>query len=273
MSQIIVATDFTAVGDHAVFYACGLAVAQQSSLLIIHTYIMPVMFTDIPVPNNLMNEARHDAELQLQEIVAKLSAEYPGLAVTGKIIYGDIVDALNDNSEEKTDPWLVIIGNSNNQDKISIDSTLLDTLRQSKFPVLAVPLGTTYKKVNKICFAFDNKYKGSDVALLQLRDMQQQLNAELHVLFAEPDVANRDNTPDIEEATKTVLAPANPQYHFRYDTSVENAIKAFISEHAIDWLVVIPRRHSFIEGIFHKSHAKAMAYNTDIPVLALHENS
>jgi len=273
MPLLITATDFSAVGTNAVHYACNLALAKGSELVVVHTFMIPIMFSDMAMPNNLINDAQNDAESQMKQLVADLIAAYPGLVVTGKTIYGDITDALNEYTAQNKDPWIVVIGNNNAPDTSSFDSTLMETFKNSKFPVLAVPPSATYKPVKKICFAFDNKYPGSDVALLQLRDLKQLLHTELHVLYAQQDVPNRDNTADIDEQTKTVLSPASPNYHFIYDTSIEKAIKSFIAEKEIDWLVVMPRKHSFFDSIFHKSHTKAMAHDANIPILSLHENA
>jgi nucleotide-binding universal stress UspA family protein len=51
----------------------------------------------------------------------------------------------------------------------------------------------------------------------------------------------------------------------------EEAIEDFIEKNEIDWLVMIPRKHSFFEGLFHKSHSKAIARRVRIPLVALHE--
>ena len=272
MALIIAATDFSAVGEHAVKYACEIAMAQSAELLVIHTFIMPVMFTDIPVPNNLTNDAQKDADAQTRALLDELALSYPGLAVKGKVVYGDVADAINENNTGTEVPWLVIIGNNNVREAISIDSTLMETFKNSRYPVLAVPPAAAYKPVKKICFAFDNKYKGSDLALLQLRDLQQQLQAELHVLYAQAEGQGSGNSAEIEDVSKTILAAANPHYHFMYNASVEGTIKTFIAENDMDWLVVMPRKHSFIDGLFHKSHSKAMAHEIHIPILALHEN-
>jgi hypothetical protein len=39
----------------------------------------------------------------------------------------------------------------------------------------------------------------------------------------------------------------------------------------MDWLVVIPHRHSFFEGLFHKGHVKAMVRMSKVPIVALHD--
>ncbi len=58
MPLIIAATDFSDIAQNAVKYACNLAIAQKADLLILHSYIMPVMFSDVPIPAALVNDAQ-----------------------------------------------------------------------------------------------------------------------------------------------------------------------------------------------------------------------
>ena len=273
MSLIITATDFSATGNNAVNYACALAAAYRSEVVIIHTFIMPVMFSEIPVPATLINDEQNDATAQMRVLTADLQAANPGLDIKGKIAYGDLADALEEYEQNNNNPWVVIIGNNSQDNNTAFDSTLLETLKNSKYPVLAVPSGTTYQPVKKMCFTYDNKYPGSDLALMQLRDLQQRLGAVLHVLYANPDVPNQDNHKGIDSNSQAILADADPKYHYSYGVSIENTISTFVTEEKPDWLVVMPRRHSFFESIFHKSHTKAMAHSINIPLLALHENN
>ncbi len=137
---------------------------------------------------------------------------------------------------------------------------MLTEFRKLKYPVLAVPPGHEYKQVQKICFAFDNKHTGNDIALAQLTNIATALKAELYVLNAQSDGHNQDNNIDIDEAAKIALSAANPHYHMVYNVQdVDAVIQDFVKNKSMDLLVMIPRKHSFFEGLFHKSHTKATA--------------
>ena len=169
---------------------------------------------------------------------------------------------------------MIVVGNSIAGDKNTwLDNTLREEFKKLKYPVLAVPPHMEYKPVQKICFAFDNKHTGNDVALQQLSDLTASLHAELHVLNTQPDVHNQDNNLDIDPNTKNKLSAANPHYHIVFDVQdIDGAINEFAEKNNMDWLVMIPRKHSFFEGLFHKSHTKAVTQNSPIPIVALHEH-
>ncbi|MCD6011431.1 MAG: universal stress protein [Flavipsychrobacter sp.] len=271
MPVIITATDFSEAGEHAVDYACRIAVSQNARVAIIHSFMIPVMFSDIPMPGSLITDAEKDSENQMRTLVEKMSAAYPGLAIEGKVIYGSTIDALEEYAENNSKPWLIVIGNNGADASKWPDSTLMDTFRKLAYPVLAVPRTATYRAVKNICFAFDNKHTGNSVAISQVNDFSKQLNASLHVLNIQPD-DTEGATQEIDADAKAQLAGAEPHYHFVYGAeNTDKGIQEFVAQNDIDWLVMIPRKHSFFEGLFHKSHTKEITLHSSIPILAVHE--
>ena len=273
MPLIIAATDFSDVAQNAVKYACKLAVAQNAQVLILHSYIIPVMFSDVPIPSTLATDAQNDAEKQMKNLVKDLTQTFPELKIKGRVVYGDTVGILDD-YEKHTKPLLIVVGNSIAGDKTTwLDNTLREEFKKLKYPVLAVPPHMDYKPVQKICFAFDNKHAGNDIALEQLTNLTAALKAELHVLNTLPDVHSQDNNADIDRGAKKQLSAANPHYHFLFDVQdIDGTIQDFVEKNKMDWLVMIPRKHSFFEGLFHKSHTKTVTQNSHIPIVALHEH-
>ena len=273
MKLIITATDFSEVAQNAAHYACQLATAQNARLVIIHSFLFPVIVSDVPMPSNLIDDVENDSERQMEETVASLQQSYPALDIQGLVIDGDIISALEKYSKENQEPWMVVLGNSMAAEHASsIDSIVISAFRLMKYPVLAIPPGATFRPIQKICLAFDNKHEGNTIALTQLKNLALALGADLQVLNLQVDVFNRDNMTEIDEEAIDILAPANPHFHVIYDVSdIEAAIGEFIEKNKVNWLIMIPRKHSFFEGLFHKSHSTAMAHNSRIPIVALHE--
>jgi len=272
MPMIITATDFSDVARNAINYACGIASLQKAEVVIIHSFVIPVMFSDIPMPTSLITDAQNDSEAEMKKLLTELSLTFPDVVMTGKVFYGDTIDTIDQFTSENKETFLVVIGNNNTGESNSWpDSTLTEALKMLQYPVLAVPPGIAYKQVRNICFAFDNKHERNDAALEQLKNIAVALQAGLHVLHINAN-APAENEEVIDEHAKDLLSGANPVYHFVNDADdVNDAIQTFISDNEIDWLVMIPRKHSFFEGLFHKSHTKTIAHHIHIPILALHE--
>lgn len=267
MSLILVATDFSPVADNALRYACKLALAHNTSISILHSYSLPLLVGDLSIATPIA-DFQEDAEQRMKQLLASISGDFPQITFKTQVVYGDMVDAINDVTVGET-PMLVIVGNSYTPDNPTwMDSTLLEALRHLNYPVLAVPDSTGYEQVRKIGFVYDNDLKGSIEALKQLNDIVLQLGAELHVYTATPE----DNTStEINEDARQILKAANPLYHVSASTNIDEDILTFVGKYHIDWLVVMPRRHSFFESLFHKSHTRALVNSAFIPVMALHE--
>lgn len=275
MPVIITATDFSEIGENAVRYACQLANEHGASLTIVHSFIVPIAFSETPMPVIPIDESKEIAEDRMKKELNQLKSEFPDVNMVGKIMYGDIIDCLKEYTETEVQPWMIILGNSGTGEESSLwlGSTALSALKNLPYPVIAIPPAIKYKSIRKICFACDYKHVTGQLPTQQLLDIVSHTKAELHVLNVDHDNAGiNTETPLETEELHQYLKPANPQYHFVDDTNTDEAINAFVDNNQMDWLVVIPHRHSFFEGLFHKSHVKAMVKMSHVPIVALHEH-
>lgn len=272
MSLIIAATDFSPIAENAVHYSCNLALAKNASLLVLHTFTFPVMYSDMPFPASLIEDTQEDAEGKMSALIERLHSIYPNLNIESKVAYGNVIDIIDEYCEHTAPPWLVIIGNSNGEENSAwFESTLNELSTGLNYPLLAVPPQYAYRPVLKICYAFDNDIKGQDIALAQIKNVTRTFNAELNVFYASKDGLNRDNVAELDTKAKEMLADVNPHYHYEYGVKIDNAIIDFARNNHIDWLAVMPRKHSFFEGLFHNSHTKNIAQHANMPILLLHE--
>ncbi len=272
MSHILVATDFSEVAENAIHYACQMAKDHQASVTVLHSFIIPVTFSDTPMPVMPVDEGREIAEDRMNQILDELRRQYPELAIGSKIMFGDIVDCIEEYAEEQK-PWLVVLGNSGTEDSnLWLGSNVVSALKNLKQTVIAVPKEAQYKKAEKICFACDFKNIVEHFKIQNLVNLIQSMGGQLHVLNV--DHNNKElKTDAIPEHTglHEGLLSLNPVYHYVEKENVNEAIQEFIEENHMDWLIIVPHKYSFFEGLFHKSHTKAMVKVTHIPIVALHE--
>jgi len=270
MPVIITATDYSDIADKAVNYACQMALSYSASVTIIHSFIIPIAFGDTPIPAIPFEEGRRLAEDRMHEYVQQLRVLYPDLAITSDVMYGDIVDCLQEYTEQHT-PWLVVLGNSEKEDSIWTGNIILHALRTLKYPVIAIPPGAVYRPVKKICLATDIRNIDQTFPYEHLLALVNTTKAALHVLNAGQGKEIHENTVMETEHLHMYLSEVHPQYHFIETNDIDAGINSFVEKSEMDWLVVIPHKHSFFEGLFHKSHTKAMARISNIPLIALHE--
>jgi len=272
MSHILVATDFSGVADAAINYACKLAGDFGTSVTVLHSFIIPVTFSDTPMPVMPVDEGRDIANERMQELVNRLKVEFPEVAVNSKIMFGDITDCLEEYAEENS-PWLTVLGNSGAGDApLWLGSNVLSVLKNLKTTVIAIPPDAIYKKPEKLCFACDFKNIADHLQTELLTQLVSQTGAQLHVLNV--DYENNNYTAETPlESTElhTALSAVQPVYHFVEKENVEEGIIEFIEANQLDWLIIVPHKHSFFESLFHKSHTKAIMKMVHIPLVSIHE--
>lgn len=273
MPLIVTATDFSEIAENAVVYACQLAESRKSKVVVLHAYMLPVMFSDVPMPSSIVKDEEKDAREMMDQLLSRLRSRFPGVDVEGKVLYGDTIDILEDLKAGDAGPWMVVVGNNSQYAHTSwVESVLLTAFKSLTYPVLAVPPGAVFRSIRRLCFAMDNKPGGYEDALEQIVNITSGFRAELHVLTILP--ANPQHEQE-ETATQhhELLSTINPVYHLVKDAAdVDEAILAFTEKNDFDWLVLMPRKHSFFDALMHKSHTRALAHHSRIPILALHEH-
>lgn len=262
MALLIAATDFSELADNAVHYACQLASSINAEVMVLHSFIIPVTFGDNPMPIMPVDEAKHLADDRMNSLTDRLRKAYPSLHITSKVTLGDVIDNLDDITD-KLQSSLVVIGNSGPEDDMLwLGSNVVSAMRNLKIPVLAIPQDYSFKQPQKICYACD--FKNMDASIND--DLQKIISiskAQLHIL-------NIGATLDVENM-KNSFANLSPILHQVAQEDIDSAIASFINEHDMDWLIVVPHKHSFFGQLFHKSVTKALIKTSHIPVLALHE--
>lgn len=272
MSAIITATDFSDIANNAVHYACDLAGAFDTHLILLHSYSIPVAFNDNPMPVISIEESKKIADEQLEGLMDELVKKYPQLVIKKELGYGDITDSLKD-AIKKHQASMVVVGNSTSEDSgFWLGSNLLSTLRNLSCPVLAIPAHYQYKKVDNIAFACDFEHVTDQLPAADLNDIVARTGGKLHVLNVDHENRHFDpDTPFEFVHLDNALKPSGPQYHNIDSADIEVGIEQFAGKNNIDWLVVVPHKHNFFESLFHKSQTKALVRNAKIPILALHD--
>jgi len=268
MRNLIATTDFSEVANNAVRYACRFALDIDAQITLLHSFVIPVTFSDTPMPIIPVDESRAVAEERMDAFAQELREEFPGLAIRSKIMYGDIVDCLREVYEEGGVPLLVIMGNSGEGTPLWMGSNLMNALKRLKISVMGVPAGVTYAPVKNICLASDLKHVEQDLPVQQLKELTDVTGGALHVVHV-----NNRNTPADEAGLMILLqrlAPLEPEFHEEANTDIEAGISDFVDRQGMDWLVLIPHKYSLLENLFHKSQTKAVARVSNIPVIAMH---
>lgn len=273
MNTLLIPTDFSPVADNALTYALQMATVYQLDITLFHVVQVSNLITPDAVYLDSIPGYEAQANEKMDAKVAALKAQYPALQITHKVTKGLFLDSMKEYCDEINPVALVmgITGDGGAVDKI-IGSNAVSAMNSLAYPMIVVPKQGQFKPLQKICMACDLRQVVTSTPLLPIKAFVKLTNAELHLLNI--DYNNRHFTPETADELKTLddmLDSVEHKFHFIDNENIQEAIDDFITRENMDLLIMIPKKHSFFESLFHKSKTKEMLYHSHIPVLALHQ--
>ena len=262
--KILVPVDFSSCSINALTLASNFAKDQGLSLTVLNVFSLanaPSGF-DSNTEKELMNSLYEleDKICSLKEIDHQFEVEF-GLAA-------DVV------IDKSTEYDLVIMGTRGKHDVIDklIGSVSLRIIENAEVPVLVIPATVSAISFDKIVFAADFKKIKHMSVLDNLRELAMAYDSELHLL-------NVNESPEYitEEQGEEALAlhqffmDVNHAFFFSRNKDIEEGILTYIHEKNINILALMPRRHSFLKSLFHRSTTEDMAMHLNSALFTFHE--
>jgi nucleotide-binding universal stress UspA family protein len=274
MKTIIVPTDFSPIAGNAMEFAVDMAMQIKASLLLLNVYQVPVTVSEVPVAIVSVDDLKKNSEEKLKELVREIEKKTAGqIKLYLEARQGVVVDELHDLCHT-VQPFAVVMGatGAGALERTFFGSTTVMAMRHLHVPVLVIPAGVRFKPLHRIGLACDFKEVVSSTPDKGIKAFVKEFDAELHVLNV--DFNNRHFRPETPEQSfllHNMLADLNPQYHFINQESVEEGLSEFARNNNLDLLIVIPKKHRLLEGLFHKSHSRELAFHARVPVMAIHD--
>jgi len=281
MKTLVVPTDFSSVSVNALNYAVDMAQAINAGIVLLHVYNVPVSYSDGPLAAETsisIEELKRTAESRLEEMkinVVKLTAGK--IQVFSEARLGETTEELEQICKS-LEPLAVIMGShgTTGLERMIMGSTTLTTIRHLKCPVIVVPPGTTYQGIKRIGLAcdFDNIVQSTPVEYI--KNLVKEFGAELYVLNVEDKAQEEDEDITTTHAMDTayldaVFEEVSPQYIQLTGKDVVECINSFAENNSLDMVMVIPKKHRFIDSLFHKSKSKELITHAHIPIVSIHE--
>lgn len=274
MNTILVPTDFSACADNAMMYAIQFAQAYKMEIMLLH--IVQPSTVDFSNTMYIGSVAPfiEEVEKKMKSKVEALQKEYSDIPFHTKVELGFFLDSLKNNCDE-INPVFVAMGISGSGSAFQklIGSNAIIAMNTLHHPLLIVPQNTSFKPIHELCLACDFKNVSATFPLLSVKAFSHLLVAKIHVLNIDFENKNfSPSTPDEIAAFNDMMDGIDFESHFVENKNVEDAIDDFIEKNKMDMLVMLPKKHSFLDTLLHKKHVKEMAYHTHIPMLVLRIN-
>ncbi|MES1219654.1 MAG: universal stress protein [Bacteroidota bacterium] len=275
MKTLVVPVDFSSASLNAANYALDFAQQINASISLIYVCQVPVAVSEAPVAAATIQTIIDDAQKRILELKDELLHKAGGkLKVFTEVKEGNVVTQVEDYCKS-VNPYAVIMGASGSSatERILFGSSTLAAMKHISWPLIIIPKGVRFKNISKIGLACDLRNVTKAIHADEIKKMVNDFHAQLHILHVNTDKDKMIGDEEIEgsEWLRDMFMELKPEFHFLNKETIEDTINDFAEKNNLDMLIVVPKRHGLLEGIFHNSHTKKMALNTHVPMLSIHE--
>jgi len=189
-------------------------------------------------------------------------------------IYGDVLHAVKTTLEGKENVFVVVGAKGMSAaEKLFIGSNTSEVVKESSAPVFVIPENVIFDSIDKIGIAVDFQKNIKDDLFQPVLEILTKSKAQLRPFYVEDDEIIIDKKTE-QEVTNEYAKQLNQQQFTITKINEEDpltGVQKYIHSHNIDLLVLVNRKKSFFESLFHKSFSKQVALQTDTPLLVLHD--
>jgi len=161
---------------------------------------------------------------------------------------------------------LVVLGKGNVNNLIG--SFTASIAHNSPVAVLIVPEDYECNSIKKVVFATDLLGVNKKM-LITLIDFAKHNNSELYTLNVYKH--NKADSEEYEEQINGYLSDLKHSFHYIQNKSIVEGITQFAEEHQTDLLVILNRKDSLIERLFHVSMTQKLTTHSKRPIMVLHD--
>ena len=275
MKKFLVPTDFSDTSKNAARYAVELAQDDPETTIIlfnIYDRLAPGSDGSLLTESDqdrkkVLNQALHNLEIELHEI-STVRIEY--VCEEGGSLVESIEKYVRYNGIN-----VVIMGitGATRLEQIFFGSNALNMARQGVCPVIIVPPNASFRKIKNVMLLSDFKNVKSTTPVAQIRLILDIFKPDLHIVNVDSEhhVQLTEEFKRERAWMEKTFSDYKPEFYFIRIYDFLEAIDAFSADHNIDLIVTVPRKHSFLSGLYKTSHTKKLAYHSHIPVAAIHE--
>ena len=261
MQTVIVPVDFSETSLHAAHYAAQLLVGQYGvTLLLYHCH--------------KDEEEASKTSKSLERLKEELMNEHIVKIETLSHRDDDFVEGLQ-RAVRHRKAELVIMGirGKSTLAQVFFGSDTLKVLATKVCPVLIVPENANFKPIKNVMLTSDFKQTFNTTPSAPIRDFLLRFLPQLHVVNVDQDhyVSLTSEYEEEKQNLRQMFREFNPEFYFMRLFDVEQAINLFAEDKKIDLIITVQKNKSLLERIFKRSRTESLAYQSKIPILAMHE--
>jgi nucleotide-binding universal stress UspA family protein len=269
MRTFIVTTDFSDIAENAVEYAATGASIMGAKIILFNSFKLPLHASNTILSVENVQAMIDKNKRRLEDRAKDLIKRYD-IKVEVESTLLNVEDEV-ERLIEHYNAEIVIMGMAQRSlEQDLLGNTTTNVIQKLKFPVLAVPLGVTFKPVKRILYACDVVRGVQKKILDRIKDIAQSWNAEIEVFNVQEKVAAlQDDTLHPADFLKEEMDSIQYFYKNVASNAIIKEIKNEIVNYQPDLIIMVPNRYGFWASIVHRSKTRMMAAGLDVPLLSI----
>ena len=275
MKKFLVPTDFSETSKNAARYAVELAQDDPETTSILYNiYDRLAPGSD----SSLLTETDEDRKKVLNQALANLEIELHEISTVRIQYVAEEGNSLVESIEKYVrynGINVVIMGitGATRLEQVFFGSNALNMARQGVCPVIIVPPKATFRKIQNVMLLSDFKNVKSTTPVAQIKQILDIFKPNVHIVNVDSEhhVQLTEEYKRERDWMENTFSDYKPEFYFIRMYDFLDAVDHFTSDHNIDLIVTVPRKHSFLSGLYKTSNTKKLAYHSHVPVAAIHE--
>lgn len=258
--------------ENAILYAVNLARSSGASIVLCHTFVVPVPPTEVPVVAMPVEEIRESNQKALEEYARQLQSSYPDVSFDFRIKADDVEHGVAAAAAE-TGADIIVMGLSENDiGSFVFGHNAMGVVNHSDVPVLMLPTKAAYKPLRKVLLACDLLDLSSRNVFQPLHKLLKIYDPELLIVHV---VEEEGKLPKTSEAVAglrldQLFSESRHSFHFPVNEDVVKGINEFAAANHVDLVVSVHHPRGFFRRLFTTVHTRQMSFSINTPLLVLH---
>ncbi|MEO5996447.1 MAG: universal stress protein [Chitinophagaceae bacterium] len=275
MKTFIVPTDFSKTARNAAIYAVQIAATVQDAKIILYNvFDKGSVEMDGSSDEEKMAAAIEMVEMSMQSIKSDMlnindSVEISCIAEQSN----SLIDSLEKFAlTQHADLIIMGITETNRMEQVLVGSNTLDMVNRNVCPVIIVPQHSQFKGIKNVLLASDFKNVDETVPAKSIQAILDIFKSDVHVVNVDSEhfVELTEEYKEEKAKMELILEGYNTQYSFIRQYDFIEAISQFAADKNIDLILTIPKKHSLLSKLFVTSTTKKLAYQSELPIMAIH---
>lgn len=261
MKTVIVPVDFSETSVHAAQYAVKLLTGHYGvTMFLYHSYSKPSEAVNaIESLENLKSELLKISVVNIETLAFEDNDFVDGLEKTARHRHADLV--------------IMGITGKSAIAQVLFGSNTLKMAERKICPVLIVPENAPFKPVKNVMLTSDFKNTIDSTPSVPIMKFLDMVKAQLHIVNVDSEhyISLTEGYEKEKQNLKKMFAAYNPEFYFMRLYDVDEAISLFAESRNIDLIIAIRKNQSFITKMLSSSRTKSLTYQSNLPILIMHE--